>query len=219
MLPSILDWIRLSLKPHFHIGWNFFLALVPLILAIGLFRRVPHRKWLWWPGFVLFILFLPNAAYTLTDIVHFIAEVRSDEPELPPWTVVYIVIPKYTLFMFLGFQCHVISLILMGHYLTWTAHRRWILPLELVMNFLCSIGIYWGRYIRLNSWDILTKPESIAQQTLETVFRNEFAHKVIAVYFVVITAMYFVLKAVDLAVWEYWHRHRLAGRFPISPSA
>ena len=85
------------------------------------------------------------------------------------------------------------------------------------MNFLCSIGIYWGRYIRLNSWDILTKPEVIAQHTLETVFNNEFAHTVIGVYFVVITAMYFLLKAVDLAVWEYWHRHRLAGRFPISP--
>ena len=127
-------------------------------------------------------------------------------------------IPKYTLFMFLGFQFHVISLIRVGNYLQWIAHRGWILPSELVLNFLCSIGIYWGRYIRLNSWDIVTQPEDIAQRTLETLFRNEFAHTVIAVYFVVITAMYFVVKAVDLAVWEYWQRRHLKGRSPTSVS-
>jgi uncharacterized membrane protein len=103
--------------------------------------------------------------------------------------------------------------------LQWIGHRSWILATELMLNFLCSVGIYWGRYIRLNSWDIVTKPERIAQQTLETLYHNQFAQTVIGVYFVIITAMYFVLKAVDLAVWEYWERRRLKGRSPASISA
>lgn len=215
----MIDWIRLSLRPHFHVGWNFFLAIIPFALSLWLFRRTERRGWLWWPLLAVFILFLPNAAYTLTDIIHFVSEVRASEPELPTWTVVYVVIPKYIVFMFLGFQCHVLSLIRVGGYLQWIGRRSWTFAAELVLNFLCSIGIYWGRYIRLNSWDIVTKPEEIAQHTLETLFRNEFAHKVIAVYFVMITAMYFALKAVDLAVSEYWQRRRLGGRSPLSISA
>ncbi len=214
----MIDWIRLSLRPHFHVGWNFFLAAFPFSLSLWLFRRTERRSWLWWPVLLVFIVFLPNAAYTLTDIIHFVSEVRASQPELPTWTVVYVVIPKYTLFMFLGFQCHVISLIRVGGYLQWIGQRSWILTAELVLNFLCSVGIYWGRYIRLNSWDIVTKPEKIAQHTLETLFHNQFAHTVIGVYFVMITAMYFVLKAVDLAVWEYWQRRRLKGRSPVSIS-
>ncbi len=214
----MIDWIWLSLRPHFHIGWNFVLAAAPLALSFWLFRREARRSWFWWVLLVAFIVFLPNAAYTLTDIIHFVMEVRAVQPELPTWSVVYVVIPKYTLFMFLGFQCHVLSLIRVGGYLQWIGRSQWILMSELVLNFLCSIGIYWGRYIRLNSWDIVSHPQEIAQETLETVFRNHFAHEVIVVYFVVITAMYFVLKAVDLAVWEYWQRRRLKGRSPVSIS-
>ncbi len=33
------DWIHLALRPHFHLGWNLFLALVPLALAWWLFRH------------------------------------------------------------------------------------------------------------------------------------------------------------------------------------
>ncbi len=94
------DWIHLALQPHFHLSWNLFLALAPLGLAWWLFRRTERRGWLWWPLLVAFILFLPNAAYTLTDIIHFIDEVRYSEPQLPEWSVAYIVIPKYTLLRF-----------------------------------------------------------------------------------------------------------------------
>ncbi len=100
----MLQWVPLALRPHFHLGWNLFLALVPLILALWLFRPAAKRNWLWWPVFVAFLVFLPNAAYTLSDIIHFVAEVRDDNPELPTWSVIYILIPKYAIFIFIGFQ-------------------------------------------------------------------------------------------------------------------
>ena len=80
----MLQWIRLSLKPHFHIGWNFFLAFVPFVLSLYLFRRETRRGWLWWPLLLVFIAFLPNAAYTLTDIIHFISEVAPINRSFPP---------------------------------------------------------------------------------------------------------------------------------------
>ncbi|MCY7282219.1 MAG: DUF1361 domain-containing protein, partial [Cyanobacteria bacterium CAN_BIN43] len=70
-------------------GWNLFLAIVPLILSVLLFRRTQlnssaivesrhrrRRSWLWWLGVLTFIAFLPNAPYILTDVIHFINDVR-----------------------------------------------------------------------------------------------------------------------------------------------
>lgn len=206
-----LDWIRAGLRPHFHIGWNMFLALVPLALSLWLFRRKERRGWLWWPVLGVFVLFLPNAGYTLTDIIHFIEEVRA-QPPLPVWSIVYVVIPKYAIFFFVGFQCHVISLIRMGRYLAWLGHRRWIFIAEIVLNALCSIGIYWGRYLRLNSWDVVGRPQELAQQAIDSLFKDQFALSIIAVYFIVLSTLYYITKVVDIAVWKYIQERRMVGR-------
>jgi uncharacterized membrane protein len=208
----LIESIHNALRPHFHIGWNLFLALVPLALSVWLFRRKERRGWLWWPVFFVFVLFLPNASYTLTDIIHFIEEVRAKDPELPKWSVVYFLIPKYAVFFFIGFQCHVISLLRMDRYLTWIGRRHWIFAAEIVMNALCSIGVYWGRYIRLNSWDVFHQPQTVADQVIDRMFRDEYALAIIAVYFIVLSLFYYVMKVVDVAVWQYFQQRRLAGR-------
>src|SRR5262249_10536961 len=146
-----------------------------------------------------------NAAYTVTDVIHFVAEIR-EQPDLPIWSVIYVIIPKYIAFMFIGFQAHVISLILAGNYLQWISHRRWVLPAELALNFLCAVGVYWGRFLRFNSWEVVTQPQKIANQVLGTL-NNEFGVEKIGWYFAVITLGYFLFKSVDLAVWEHWHHH------------
>jgi uncharacterized membrane protein len=206
----MIEWINRALHPQFHLAWNLFLAVVPLVLSYGLFRLRAHRWWLWWPGLAAFVAFLPNAAYTLTDVIHFVDEVRDNNPLLPEWSVVYVVIPKYALFMMVGFQCHTISLIRLGRYLAWIGRRIWVFPAELVLNFLCAIGVYWGRYLRFNSWEIVTRPQRIADQVVRSL-SSEFSGKHIVIYFVVITAMYFAVKLIDMAVWDYWQRrhHRL----------
>jgi uncharacterized membrane protein len=214
----MIDWIHLALRPQFHLGWNLFLALVPLALACWIFRRTPRRGWLWWPLLVVFIIFLPNAAYVLTDIIHFIDEVRYSEPQLPEWSVAYVVIPKYVLFIFVGFQSHVISLILMGDYMRWIHRKHWVIPAEFGLNFLCSVGVFWGRYLRLNSWDIVTKPQRLGHRAIESLVANNFGIVMILRYFIIITALYYVLKVIDLAVWEYIRQRRLKHVFVPEPT-
>jgi uncharacterized membrane protein len=207
------EWIHRALQPHFHLGWNLFLALIPLGLAWWLFRRTQRRSWLWWPLLVAFILFLPNAAYTLTDIIHFIDEVRYSEPQLPEWSVAYIVIPKYALFVFLGFQSHVISLIRMGDYMRWVHRRKWVVPAELGLNFLCSVGVFWGRYLRLNSWDIVTHPQRVAHRAIVSFVANDYGTLMILRYFVVITVLYYLFKLIDLALLDFYRQRRLKHLF------
>ena len=37
--------------------WNLFLAFIPLVLSIWLFRTRLRRSWLWWLGFLVFYAF------------------------------------------------------------------------------------------------------------------------------------------------------------------
>jgi uncharacterized membrane protein len=188
------------------LGWNLFLALAPLGLALYLFRPAGRRGLLWWPLLVLFIAFLPNAAYTLTDIIHFVEEVRAKE--LETWGVVYIVIPKYALFIFLGFQAHVLSLIRVGSYLRWIGAKSWIVAAEMSLNLLCAIGVYWGRYLRLNSWNLFTKPQRIADQLISDL-ADQWGLGIIAWYFILISVLYYAFKIVDLALYAYFQRQHL----------
>jgi len=55
------------------IPWNLFLACVPYgvsLCAAAFHRRFPRRAWTLLPLFGLWLLFLPNAPYLLTDFIH-----------------------------------------------------------------------------------------------------------------------------------------------------
>ncbi len=194
------------LHPDFGLAWNLFLALIPFVLSALLFRRSRRRDGVWWWVAVIFVLFLPNAAYVLTDVIHLIAEIRA-EPPLPVWAITLVLIPQYSLFILVGFQAHVLSLINLGYYLQRIQWNRWLLPAELLLNLLCAIGIYLGRFRRFNSWDVATQPEQLFYTTLDDL-TGKLPLLAIGVTFVVITALYYLFKVLDLAVLEAWQRRR-----------
>jgi uncharacterized membrane protein len=194
------------LRPDFGWAWNLFLAGVPLLLALVLFRWWNRRNIFWWLGVLVFVVFLPNAAYLLTDALHLVQQIRR-EPHLPLWTVCLIVLPEYAAIMLFGVESHVLSLILVGDYLRRNNRSRWVIPVELLLNLLCSFGIYLGRFQRLNSWDLATAPEKEAIQILEDL-ANKFAVEVTLAGFVILTLIYYAFKFVNVAVIEYVGRGR-----------
>src|ERR1044072_493219 len=53
--------------------WNLLLAWVPLLMILMLERSLRHRSWSDWQPIVLtllFLAFLPNTFYMITDIIH-----------------------------------------------------------------------------------------------------------------------------------------------------
>lgn len=106
------SWQVLSYSQDFMI-WNSFLAFIPLVLSVWLFRISQTRSQIWWIIFFIFILFLPNAPYVLTDIIHLIALIRQ---EYSVWTITLVLIPQYLIFILAGFEAYVISLINLGYY-------------------------------------------------------------------------------------------------------
>jgi uncharacterized membrane protein len=149
-------WHALNYSLDFML-WNLFLAFIPLGLSFWLFRSATLPSVGWWLGFFLFMLFLPNAPYVLTDVIHLIQLIRAD---LPLWMVTLALVPQYMLFLLLGFEAYVISLLNFRHYFFRKQKlQRYYLAIEWLIHFLCGIGIYLGRFPRFNSWDLFTHPD------------------------------------------------------------
>jgi hypothetical protein len=90
-------------------GLAIALVLLASILAIRRFLGQKQLKSiLWWLGCVVFLLFLPNAAYILTDVIHLIIDIRKG---YPLGVVAFVLIPQYLLFIGSGFAAYVIAII------------------------------------------------------------------------------------------------------------
>lgn len=174
--------------------WNLFLAFIPLGLSVWLFRNRRGRSWVWWLGFVVFYAFLPNAPYLLTDIIHLIEDIRTIQSI---WMITLVLIPLYVLVIFAGFQAYVISLINLGYYLHRIGKSQWILWVELMTHALCAVGVYWGRFLRFNSWDFVTQPDAVLMKGVEDILGKQ-PLVIITITFGILVALHWMMKRVTL---------------------
>ncbi|AFY50836.1 putative membrane protein [Nostoc sp. PCC 7524] len=174
--------------------WNLFLAFIPLALSMWLFRTRRGRSWVWWLGFLVFYAFLPNAPYLLTDVIHLIHDIRTIQSV---WMITLVLLPVYLLVIWAGFEAYVISLINLGYYLHRIGKTQWILWVELITHALCAIGIYWGRFLRFNSWDFITQPDALLTRGVEELLGKQ-PLIIIAVTFVILLVLYWIMKRVTL---------------------
>lgn len=177
--------------------WNLFLAFIPLALSVWLFRSPSRsRSILWWVGFLVFIAFLPNAPYLLTDIKHLFEAIRAD---YSIWVITLVILPPHLIAIVAGFEAYVISLINMGYYLHQQGVSKYILWVELMTHALCAIGVYLGRFKRFNSWDFVTQPDDLARSVLDDLTSKR-PVLVIAITFLILTVLYWLMKQVTLGL-------------------
>jgi uncharacterized membrane protein len=135
-----------------YLVWNLFLAWLPLAFALRLTRILRHKLWSSWEGLlysVLWLVFLPNSFYMISDFIHLQDVLRVN--------LLYDSV-MFTSFIYSAVVVGFTSLYLMHLQL----HRR--LGGRVAAGFIastllvCSFAIYVGRDLRWNSWDILTNP-------------------------------------------------------------
>ena len=181
--------------------WNLFLAFVPLALSVWLFRRKESGASLltvgWWVGFLIFIAFLPNAPYVLTDVIHLIYNIRVIHSV---WMITLILLPVYLFFILAGFQAYVLSLINFGYFLNQRFSSRWVLWMELSAHALSAVGIFLGRFLRFNSWDFITQPDALAASLVDDLASKR-PVAIIAITFAVVTGLYWVMKRLSLGIF------------------
>jgi uncharacterized membrane protein len=177
------------------------LLIVGLVSAMGiwLFKRdATLRTALWVVSFATFIAFLPNAPYVLTDIIHLIRGVSTQF--IPTWIVVVVIIPLHISAIALAFEAYVISILNLCEYIKRRAGRGWVLPVELTIHALSALGIYLGRFLRLNSWDLVVDPGNVVLDTLNTLGSKR-PLAVIVITFVMLATLYWVMKQITLGLW------------------
>ena len=130
--------------------WNLFLAFVPLGIAWYLQHKKSHiNSVLKYALLVLWLLFLPNAPYVITDLIHLAYSPLN-------WFIYDgITIAAFALFsLYFGFQ----SLIEVRKLFKPEIAEARLNIFTSGVLILCGFGIYLGRVVRFNSWDLITNP-------------------------------------------------------------
>lgn len=192
LITTVLQVLQVNMR---WMTWNLFLAFIPVALSVWLFRSKRGGSWVWWLGFLSFYAFLPNAPYLLTDVIHLIDDIRRVQSV---WMITLVLIPVYIVVIFGGFEAYVISLINLGYYLHRNGKSKWIFPVELITHALSAVGIYWGRFLRFNSWDFITQPDAIITKGVEEILGKQ-PLIIIAITFVILWGLYWFMKRITLA--------------------
>lgn len=137
--------------------WNLFLALVPVFFSTRLLqqRGLKGSAWL-----ILFawLLFFPNAPYIVTDLFHF-----TERDSVPKWYDLMVL----TSAVWNGILLGMASLMQVERFLARHYNVFKVKLFVMVSLVLCSYGIYLGRFLRFNSWDIITDPINLFAKVFE----------------------------------------------------
>jgi uncharacterized membrane protein len=131
---------------------NLFLAWLPLIFAVlacEYYRNGAKQNWRFAGLAGAWLLFFPNAPYIFTDVIHLLAGRFQHF-----WVDLTLIL----LCAFTGLVLGFVSLYLMQSVVRriygWAAGWFFVAAVA----GLSSFGIYLGRFLRFNSWDVLVKP-------------------------------------------------------------
>ena len=139
-------------SPYFlFLVWNLFLACVPLAASrtLALMNRRGVSTWVQGTLFCLWLLFLPNAPYIVTDLVHV-----APPTGVLSWYDSGMVLSCAGAGLLLGYLSLRDMQQLVERRLGNTA--GWLMTAS--ASILSGFGVYLGRVLRWNSWDVLTEP-------------------------------------------------------------
>ena len=146
---------------QWYLLFNLILAWIPLGWAYVVFRMSQQKSRnhsLYVACCVLWLLFLPNAPYLFTDLVHLFGK------SLPYyWSDMM----KILLFAMAGMGAGMLSLRLMHSLVENRFGRKLGWVFVAVAAGLCSVGVGLGRFNRWNSWDILKDPKGIIKDAFD----------------------------------------------------
>ena len=187
LLLFTIDAIRNRDLEFSYLIWNLFLAWLPLLLAGWLVKVLKHKLWSSWEALAasaLWLLFLPNSFYMVTDYIHLADVQRVD--------ILYDAV-MFTSFVFVAMILGIASLFLVHEQFrkrfSALGSDVWLAGVFI----LCSFAIYLGRDLRWNSWDVLTNPGGLLFDVSERLIHpSEYPQMLLTmfIFFVLIASVY-----------------------------
>ena len=142
--------LRAGTLMYTFLAWNLFLAAIPLFAAAMLERQRSAPMQTAW--LAVWLAFLPNAPYIVTDFVHL-----RPRPPIPVWYDIALLASAAATGLLLGYA----SVADVQRFLArkFGELQAWLFSASALI--LCGAGIYLGRFLRWNTWDVLFNPIAI----------------------------------------------------------
>jgi len=171
--------------------WNIFLAFLPFAVSSLLlwYRRHQQMPAIFFVVFGAVWLFLfPNAPYLVTDIIHL-----SPYSLVPMWYDALLLFSTAWVGMLLAFHSlsHMEELILTKY------SKKVSSVLVLLIIFCASYGIYIGRFLRWNSWDLVFRPHLLGGDVWQVLL-----HPVLNVEAYAFTIFFFIFIGISYRAWK-----------------
>ncbi|NRD20724.1 DUF1361 domain-containing protein [Winogradskyella eckloniae] len=158
---SLLVRIKLN-KSFFYLFliWNVFLAIIPYAITMYLSTKKNVSKLTLVFGFLVWLAFLPNAPYIVTDLIH----IRAGNNAFL-WLDILVVLS----FALSGLLLFYLSVIDMQNLVASKFEKLPIKTITAVILFLCGFGVYLGRFLRYNSWEIISGPHILFKDIINII--------------------------------------------------
>jgi uncharacterized membrane protein len=166
--------------------WNLFLGGIPLLIAPLLLQA--KKLYLRIILFACWLLFFPNSLYIITDFTHL-----RPRQSVPLWFDIILLFSAVLNGMMMAF----VSLAGIERFLRL---KYSTIKSNLILSgclFLSSFGIYLGRFLRLNSWDVVTNPAVLGNEIIDRLFnpyQYEGTWNVTIVFTLFFAVFYFTIK-------------------------
>jgi uncharacterized membrane protein len=188
--------LRLPIFGHLSMGylvWNLFLAWIPFGLSVGACLWWQIRASNQWPLILCglgWLIFFPNAPYIITDIIHL-----RKTPAEPVWFDLMVTAAFAWTGFLLGFASLYLMQRLVARVINWRA--GWIFVLA--TTGLTALGIYLGRFVRLNSWNVVSAPWEVFVG-VGSLVRHPFMHHQSLIFIFVTAVFLFIAYAMIYAI-------------------
>lgn len=180
-----------------YMPWNLFLAYLPYLLSKWLLEKPQYirKKPLFLLMFVVWIFFIPNSFYVITDLFHLL-----DFDTAPLWFDLILLMSFAWNSLIMG----ILSVRQMEKAIGLRFNRipefMFIYPV-MVLN---ALGVYIGRYLRFNSWDVVVNPFGLMSEISGMIFHPLQYREALGMIFffsILMTLMYLSIKKISKSIW------------------
>lgn len=155
ILISIFCILILAVYPKYlYLVWNMFLAYVSFYLSFNYITL--KNKYIKGLNVFLALIFYPNSIYLFTDLIHisrlkfYAFNGKSTEYIMNFEAWLYLCILFISCFLAVKLSCITIK-----NYVSYFGHKH---KIYITVSLLTGIAVFIGRFIRLNSWDLIIHP-------------------------------------------------------------
>lgn len=170
-----------------YLPWNLFLAWVPFVVTIWLVHVLHRKLWSSYEAMLvslLWLLFLPNSFYMISDYIHLQSSTSAD--------ILYDAI-LFTGFIFTALLLGLTSLYLFHRQVLKRFYPLFSSIVVAVVLLICSFAIFIGRDLRWNSWDAFVNPLTLlfdVSDWLLTPSAYPKMFEIVTIFFVLLSSIY-----------------------------